>query len=237
MRFFYITVVLCLLIITSASAQSLVRGRVMEFKTRIAIAGTRVENPATGQTSVTDNKGDFSIKAKRNDVLVFSAYSYKPDTVVVTDFNAKEVFLQPLVLNLKEVTIRNTQDVKIATMKDPDFHGQTMSYQLDENGFRKGGVSLRMHLNNSEEKKRQKEQDLQHTDDVANQIAKVFTPENIAKYVPLKGQELDDFIEMYRPSVKQYTAADFNLTTYLNACYKAYQQLPPEKRHPVKLNG
>jgi len=238
MRYLYLVILILLLSATTSYSQNLLKGRVFELKTHIAIGGVKVENQATQQSVVTDNSGNFSIKAKLNDVLVFTVYSYKPDTIVVTNFNAREVYLQPQVLNLKEVTVRQSQDVKMAIPRDPDFHGQTMNYQIDpKTGYYKGGVNARLHWDHSEEKKRQKEENLQHSDVVEDQITKIFTPETVGKYVPLKGQELADFIEMYRPTAKVYTALGFNLTVYLNNCYKEYQQLPPEKRHPVKLNG
>jgi len=68
-------------------------------------------------------------------------------------------------------------------------------------------------------------------------VAKVFSPKNIVQYVPLKGKDMDDFLILYTPTTKVYFAGGFNLTTYLNDCYKKYLKLPEDKRHPVKLTN
>jgi len=68
-----------------------------------------------------------------------------------------------------------------------------------------------------------------------DQIAQVFSPENIAKYVPLKDTDLTNFILLYIPSVKTYTSSDFNLSAYLNASYKKFLELTPEQRNAAQL--
>jgi hypothetical protein len=68
-----------------------------------------------------------------------------------------------------------------------------------------------------------------------DKIAAVFQPKIIAQYVPLTGQDLDNFINLYTPAAKIVMAKDFNLTNYLDACFKKYQALPPDKKQPPKL--
>ncbi len=71
---------------TSLSAQTLfdkqIEGRV--YSDSGDVAATHVLNITSKKASITNNEGFFSIKAKLNDTLVFSAIQYKKKTIVVT---------------------------------------------------------------------------------------------------------------------------------------------------------
>src|ERR1700761_2969505 len=87
---------------SSASAQSTLSGRVFEYKTRIPIGGAKVENINTHAIVTTDTGGRFTIPASRRDLIVYSAFSYKTDSVLVTSLNYKEVFLESTSKQLKD---------------------------------------------------------------------------------------------------------------------------------------
>jgi hypothetical protein len=225
-----------------AYGQGVQKGTVYEIKSHTVVAGLRVENSTNGKVTATDKAGKFSIPAKGGDVLFFKSAFYLPDTVVVTDLRGRDVFVTAKQNELKEVKVTNIEIKKPASgYVDPEFHGQTMIYQrnppsaANPKGDPKGGVILRLHYWNKDEKDKKKQAEFLENEQTRDEIARVFKADNIAKYVPLKGPELDNFILLYIPSVKVYTAPEFNLTNYLSASYKSYLELPPDKRNAGQL--
>ncbi len=225
-----------------AYGQGVQKGTVYEIKSHTVVAGLRVENSTNGKVTTTDKAGKFSIPAKGGDILLFKSSFYLPDTVVVTDLRGMQVLITAKQNELKEVKVTNVEIKKPASgYVDPEFHGQTMIYQrnapsaANPKGDPKGGVILRLHYWNKDEKDKKKQAELLENGKTSDEIAKIFTADNIAKYVPLKGTDLDNFILLYIPSVKVYTASEFNLTNYLNASYKSFMALPPDKRNAGQL--
>jgi hypothetical protein len=220
---------------SAAFAQAPFNGRVLELKTRIGLAGIRVENLNSKKATVTDNTGSFSIPVKTGDLLTFKGFAYSVDTLLVTQPWAKEIFLEPLNNELQPVNITTTETKNLNTYYDPLYHGQSVVYARDKKGYAKGGIIWRIWYWKKDEKKKAKLEAKQRKYDIMYNISLVFKPKTIGKYVPLAGPELDNFITLYTPTPAVYTANDFNLVNYLNACYKKYQELPPEKRQPPKL--
>jgi len=71
-------------------------------------------------------------------------------------------------------------------------------------------------------------------------IANIFSAENIQQYVPIKGQELQNFITLYIPDLKTYNSSGFNLILYLSSSYKEFCKIPVEKRQSadfLKIGG
>jgi hypothetical protein len=213
-----------------ANAQKLFTGRVLENKTRITLAGVRVENLTGKQVVVSDNTGQFSIKAKLGDLIVFRSFAYRKDTVYLADLHEREVFLEPEGNMLKEVTVTN-QEINTKGWVDPTLTGKPVAYLRDEKGNFKGGIALRFGYGKG---KQDKETELLQKEAAKDEVTGVFNAENIGKYVPLKGQELDNFIVMYTPPVKVFKSKSFNLLIYINNSYKEFMKLPAEKRQAAQ---
>ncbi|PTQ98008.1 hypothetical protein C8P68_103167 [Mucilaginibacter yixingensis] len=229
---------LCLLILSlfvfTANAQQKLSGRVFENKTRIYLAGVRIQNLRTKKFTETDDKGHFNIDAALNDVVVFNNFGYEVDTLVLINFKPKEVFLEPKKHMLNEVNV-NVQQVQSFKTYDRDFHNQTMIYQRDNNGNLKGGISLRIWSNKKEERQQAKGAQWVYTERYRLIIDTVFALRNLSKYLPLNGDELMAFRVRYMPTVPQYTSSDFNLLRYIDSCYKNFETLPADKRKLAKL--
>ena len=210
-------------------AQQTIKGRVLENKTREGLAGINIQNLKTKQSILTDNKGRFIIKANLNDLLVLKGFAYENDTLLITQFNDFEVFLQPQDHLLKDVKVTSMDGPSMA-IYDPYFHGQTTAYQTDANGNFKGGVNLRFWYWKKDERKKNRREKMQKDEKVRKEIAKVFSAKRLAAFIPLKDAEMEAFIRLYTPAVNVYLANDFVLPQYLNNCYKKFMQLSPEKR-------
>lgn len=225
-------ILVCLLVwlfAASAYGQQVLKGRVLEEKTRVGLTAINIQNLNTKQTTLSDNKGNFTIKASLNDILLFKGFAYQNDTLIVTKLNSFEVFMLPQEHVLKDVKVTSMDGPSMAVY-NPYFHGQTVAYQTDKNGNFIGGLNFRFWYWKKDEHKRDKLKKMLQNEQAYADIAKAFSPKNVANFVPLKGVELDNFISAYTPSIKVYQANNFNMADYLNACYKKFMQLPIEKR-------
>ncbi|TSD63468.1 hypothetical protein FFF34_017915 [Inquilinus sp. KBS0705] len=234
----YLLVIIFIISSTICFAQSSIKGRVFENKTRIALADVLIENLNTKQSLLADKKGMFTIGAKIGDLLVFKNFAYQTDTLVVIDMREKEVFLEPKQNFLNEVTVRTTDaDTKgIENYYDPQFHNQPVVYHRNSRTKEyDGGITIRLRYWKKDEKKKARLEKLLKKFDTMDEIASVFVPKNIGSYVPLTGAELDNFISLYTPTPEVYSSKKFNLLDYLNDCYKKYEALPLDKRQLPKL--
>jgi len=215
--------------------QDVLKGKVYEIKTNVAIAGIEVSDITNKEVTTTDDKGRFAINAKKGDLVVFKGFTYQSDTVLVTSFS-QDVYLTPRQNMLKEVKVTRDTTTRFNHYYDPEFHGQHVVYQRDDTLGYKGGIAIRFNDSHSSEKKHarlEKEVKDQQTQD---EINKVFSTDNLAKYLPLKGDDLKGFIALYTPTPEVYSQYSFNLLVYLNDSYKKFQALPEDKRHPLAVN-
>lgn len=221
-------------------AQSVFNGRVLENKTRISLRGVVVDNLSNKLKALTGEDGRFSIGAKVGDLLVFRKFSYAPDTLLLTDLHDKEVFLQLQSTQLNQVTITDSSGRTGAAAKnmkyyDPEFHGQPVVYHRDIKGNLDGGITLRLHYFTKDEHDKRKAAKKEEEREVNEEIINLFTPLTVGKYVPLKGQDMENFILLYIPDVKTYHSKDFNLLSYLNESYQKWLKLSDEERKSGQL--
>jgi hypothetical protein len=232
----------CFFGILTVRGQSVFSGRVLENKTRVVLHAIRVENLNNKLKTITGDDGQFAIAAKPGDLLVFNGFAYKPDTLLITDMHSREIFMEPKTTLLNQVTITDTSGRAKANPNavqhyDPEFHGQTVVYQRDAKGYYKGGIAIRLHYWTKDEHRKRKAAQTAKEREISEHISSVFTPLNISKYVPLKGTDMDDFLLLYTPDVKEYTDKKFDLLPYLNACYQNWQTLTPEQRKSADIFG
>jgi len=232
----------CLLFGITANAQSVFSGRVLENKTRIVLRSIRIENQTTKVKTITDERGQFFITAKIGDILIFNGFAYQPDTVLITDMHAREIFMEPKKNMLNQVNITDTSGMAKANRgaflpPDKMFHGQAVVNQRDNNLNEIGGIAIRLHYWSKDEKQRRKAAQSAKDRATSEQISKIFTPLNISQYVPLKGEDMDNFLMLYTPDVKEYTDKRFALVPYVSACYQNWQTLTPEQKRAGDIFG
>lgn len=216
-------------------AQIPLSGKVYELGTRVALPGVKIQNTVTKDNTLSNAAGVFSIKAKAGDILIFESFAYKADTVLVTSTRYLEIYLQPANTNLKQIDIKGTTSTKLGSLKDTIFHNQAVRYQRDANGAPIGGIALKFGYGKSSKEKRNEK--LAHDIVVTREIDQAFSPTNVGNYVPLTGVDLKQFTALYRPTIKQYKAPNFDLMLYINDCYKKFRILPPEQRKLTSLKA
>jgi hypothetical protein len=227
---------LLLLLPFSLVAQDVARGEVRDLTTRQPMEGVTVRHPGSGKTTTTDSAGRFSIAARKNDLLVFTIITHYPDTMVLLRLNGIEVYMEAKANMLEVVKIKGAV-MRAGEMVDRMDNGRAGVYQRNADGTFKGGVALRTGFLSKLSRKEKRIRSAAAARQAGEQISRIFQRWNIAKYVPLEGTELDDFISLYRPTVRQFTTGSFDLLQYLNNAYKDWKQLPPEKRKLPPLPG
>lgn len=224
----------CFLGISLANGQTAFSGRVLEDKTRIVLRSVRIENLSSKLKTISDDRGQFAILAKPGDLLVFNMFSYQPDTVLITDMHSREIFMVPKSTMLNQVNVTEGSAAKAnanaVQFYDPQFHGQPVVYTRDNKMNYTGGVTIRLHYWSKDEKQKRKAEMSAKDREISEHISAIFTSLNIGQYVPLKGTDMDDFLLLYTPDVKEYTDKRFDLVPYLSACYQNWQTLTPEQK-------
>jgi hypothetical protein len=225
---------ICFLFLVNLSyAQGNLTGRIYENKTKVPLAGINIQNLNSHFSTLSDKNGGFAIRAHIGDLITFSGFSYQPDTLYVKDLNSIEILLDLKQNMLKGVQVvtpeTNTGNLTAPPTLAP-FGGHTLVYQTDESGNYVGGVTLRLFDSHKGAKKKKSDAQKAKDEEANQQIDKAFSIQNLQNYLPLKGQELENFIILYRPDIDIFTSKDFNLTVYIDTCYRAFLQIPPEKR-------
>jgi len=215
-------------------AQMPLTGKVYELHTHVVLPQVKVRNTNTKDNTQTNVSGIFTIKAKPGDILILEAFNYKPDTVVVVSARYIEVYLEPQNTTLNQVDIKNTS-TKLGTLRDTTMHNQPVVYQKNQYGEVMGGIAIRFGYGKSKKEKR--DEQLAYNTTATKQIDQSFSADNVSKYIPLRGDELKQFVALYRPTIKQYKAPTFDLTLYINDCYKKFMALPPDQRKLAPLKG
>lgn len=215
---------------TAGYSQQKFHGKIYESDAHVTIGGVVITNLRTKISTVSDSTGKFSIPAAISDLITFKSFVFRTDTVLVVDFREHQVYLTPLVSSLSEVLIAGQKKVKLGSLIDPEYHGQTVVYQRNDDGSLRGGLTFRISYWNKDNKtvrrsiKRMKDQE------IYGEIDKVFNSFTIQKFLPLKGSELNDFVGLYRPSIAVFKSKNFDLFLYLNDSYKKFIALPSDQR-------
>ena len=238
----YLLILLCpVFFFSSVKAQSVFTGRVLENRTRVTLKGVKVRNLVNRFVAATDEKGNFSIGAKQGDILVFTFAAFKPDTLLLTDLHDREIFMLPDVNMLKQVTITDSSGQTGNATKnmvlpyDPEFHGQALAYHRNSKEEYDGGITLRIHYFTKDDRDKRKAALKEEDRRIAEQIEYIFTAENIGRFIPLKGTDMDNFLMLYTPDVERYKDKQFSLPSYLNACYKEWQTLSDADKRSGQL--
>jgi hypothetical protein len=216
-----------LLIWNAANAQIYVRGNVVDASSGARLSDVFVRDITNKQIALTDKSGRFEIKSETGHTLIFSSPSYVPDTLYVVDLTQKRIQLRTRTISLREVNI-TAQRLTFDPHKEyPDVYEKSKVYPLSPSTWfgkeARDARRLKRYFEREEQERR---------------VDQVFNRVYVGSIVPLKGQQLDDFMQLYRPSYAFITSNNSeSLAVYINDSYKKFIALPPEKRHLQRLNG
>jgi hypothetical protein len=220
MNYRYLILSALLFLACTANAQTQVKGTVFELGKNSKVSDVFVRDNQNRQMTITDNKGNFSIRTETGHTLIFSAPGYVSDTLYVTDFTNKKVELVTETIALKQVNISAKREAFDAHKEYPEVYTKSKVYPLSPTSWfskeAKDARRLKKYFKHEEEER--------HVDEV-------FTMNYVQSIIPLRGQELENFMTLYRPT---YAFIQNNngpsLAVYINDSYKKFQALPADKR-------
>ncbi|HEY8780280.1 MAG TPA: carboxypeptidase-like regulatory domain-containing protein [Mucilaginibacter sp.] len=223
MKYFFVFF-LCLMA-GLAGAQGLLKGTVYESGTNNRLPNVFVRDNMAKQYTLTDKQGNFEIRTEPGHLLIFDSPGYVSDTLYVVDMTAKKIMLETKTIALREVNISATRPAFNPQKEYPEVYQKSKLYVLSPTTWfgkeAKDARRLKRYFKNEAEER--------HVDEVFNRAY-------VGSIVPLKGQELEDFMTMYRPSYAFVTSNNGpSLAAYINDSYKKFKALPPEKRRLQRL--
>jgi hypothetical protein len=160
-------------------------------------------------------------------LIIFDSPGYISDTLYLVDLAPKKISLTIKTIALREVSINSTREAFDPHKEYPEIYTKSKVYVMSPSSwFSKEGKDARRlkHYFVREEQER-------HVD-------AVFTRTYVGSIAPLKGQDLENFMTLYRPSYAFLVGNNSDsLAVYINDSYKKFKALPPNKRSLPRLTS
>jgi hypothetical protein len=212
-------------VVNSAMSQGLLKGTVHESGTNNNLPNVFIRDNNNKQLTLTDKDGRFSIRTEPGHIIIFDCPGYVSDTLYVVNLAPKNIMMVTKTIALREVSINATRQFFDPRKEYPEIYTKSKVYIMSPTTwFSKEGKDarrLKRYFAREEEERR---------------VDAVFNRVYVGSIVPLKGQELEDFLILYRPSYSFIKSNDSeSLAVYINDSYKKFKALPVEKRKLPKL--
>lgn len=226
MKLKIITLALLVIVTGMANAQNLLKGTVEETGSKIKLSNVFIRDATNNQLTLTEKNGSFAIRSAPGHLLIFNSPGYVNDTLYVVDMTPKTVKLQILSIALREVKINATRSNFNPKEEYPEVYEKSKVYVLSPSSW---------FSKDSRDARRLKRYFAMEQEE--QQIDNVFNAAYVSSIIPLRGQDLEDFMTLYRPS---YAFVHSNTTQtiaiYIADSYKKFKALPPDKRKLQRLN-
>ena len=223
----YLLAGLMLLSFGSLKAQTLLKGTIYEENSSTKVPNVFVRDNNNKQITISDDNGKFEINTETGHILIFSAPNYIADTLYVVDMSQKKIQLKTKTIALHQVDITASKEAFDPHKEYPEVYEKSKVYPLSPSTwFSKEGKDARRlkRFFRSEEEDRK--------------VDEAFNMYYVGSLVPLKGQDLEDFMTLYRPTYKFVTGNDReSMAVYINDSYKKFMALPPDKRKLQRLTS
>ena len=121
-------------------AQNVVKGSITDQSTNTALNGVEVTNLTSGETVMSDDKGNFTLEADNGDIIIISSFGYDEKEYTYTGQNSLQI-------NLTKTTETNLDEVVVigyGTAKKEDVTGSVN--QISEKDFNKGSITSAQEL-------------------------------------------------------------------------------------------
>lgn len=222
-----------IILITQHVQAQEITGTVSDRASRLRLEEADVFNQTLNKKTKTNAKGEFKIDAYANNILIFNQPGYQPDTLFLINLKPVRRYLSLSDNYLKLVEIK-TEAFKpelqyadvyrkakaIKTAKNQPFIFYPSKY------FSREGKFARRFKRKLEREKTERKIDYRFNEEAVNALT------------PLKGRELDYFMVLYRPTLKQLDKMDDDdLKFYLMASFREFKALPENKRVSPSLKA
>lgn len=202
------------------------KGLVFDRINSSRVSQTIITNTRSRQTTTSDEKGQFILKAIPGDGIIASAAGYVSDTLKTDSTGLLIVYLQKNPLQLKEVRV----SAKSATPSD--HHAMTLKefksiYEdkpLNFNGLDFVTLSA---LFGKKAKQIDSLKGRIEKDYRESVIDSAFNKKKIAEITGLNGQNLTAFMVYFRPTYEFVTESnEYQILTYIRDSYRDYESHP-----------
>lgn len=218
-------------------AQTVTTGTVFDFtKKTLSLPGVSVRNLNSKKSVSTNKEGKYTIAASIGDLIEFSAVGYHTDTLYLTNLLNRTIYLPVKTNNLNDVEVSAVRmNSQITDAKDPLAEKYTL-LSTGGNLNRKrmidkvGGLNLNLGYGKYKRQQR-KEADLEEKEMYQQEIDENFTPKAITDLTKLEGEDLKNFMIIYRPSIEAVKAErPFRYSFYISRAFVAWKKLTPQER-------
>lgn len=214
------------------NAQTQIKGQVLDQASRKGLDKVEVLNMTTQAATQTNVKGEFAIKAKVGDLMVYRLVGYDADTALIISLKEIKRFLHPLTNTLNTVSVSGQVDVK---QQYADVYNKANPVLLTP------GRGIRFYPSSffgKEGRNARRLKKIIENDQVEKEIDKRFNAVTVTALLPLKQPELDTFLVLYRPDVKFAVNADADdFKFYLLEAYERFKALPADQKVLPKLKS
>jgi hypothetical protein len=219
-------------------SQQILGGKIVRKGSTEVLSGVSIINVNQKKINVSDLGGNYKIPALAGDTLLFSSAGYLPDTVIASPYMFLENFLVPLIpriMALPPVRVDEASNYQIDSIKrreDYAFlwkkrHPITLMNEKrsqDGPGFSFSPIG---YFSSTEFRKRRLKKRLRQEEE-DYYVDYKFPRARIAQLTQLKGDSLQIFMVVYRPSYKFCRAANSeDILYYINERLKAFRKGSP----------
>jgi hypothetical protein len=211
----------------SVHAQDLLKGEVRERGNNQKISNAFIHDINSNAMTLVDQNGNFAIRSATGHTLIITSPGYVTDTLFVTDMTLKKITMTVQSIALKQVNITDTRKAFDPREEYPDVYQKSKVYILSPSSWfgKEAHDARRLRRYFEMEQEQQK-------------VDEAFNEGYVSSIIPLKGQELEDFMTLYRPSYKFIINNNrVSMAVYINDCYKKFEALPPDKRTLQRLSS
>ncbi|HEY0176026.1 MAG TPA: hypothetical protein VGC08_06590 [Pedobacter sp.] len=225
----------------AAAQKKPVQGFVIDKESKQRLAKVYIYNSHSDDGLYNNNKGEFSTQASVGDTLFAALQGYGVDTIIYKGNNAIYFQLKPLAIQLREVSItgslitpkerydQNTREYKYAT----DRGSSKDLLNLNSRGVGLGIDAIYNLLSRKGRNARHLQAILER--DYREQIIDYrYNAAFVGRVLRIKGFELQDYMQQYRPSYDfVLVASDYAFIVYLRNNYASYKRNPRALRLPA----
>ncbi|SEA93048.1 hypothetical protein [Pedobacter hartonius] len=219
----------------SAVAQNRpVKGFVIDRESKQRLAKVYIYNSHNDEGLYNNNKGEFSTQASVGDTLFAALQGYGVDTLVYKGNNAIFFQLRPLAIQLREVSIlgssvtpRERYDQTLRDYKYATDRGSSKDL-LNLNSRGAGlGIDAIYNLLSRKGRNARHLQEILERDYKEQVIDYRYNAAFVGRALRIKGFELEDYMQQYRPSYDfVLMASDYAFIVYLRNNYASYKRNP-----------
>lgn len=193
----------------SIQAQKVIWGYVKDSVTNEPIEMASITNTNKNNTVITNQKGLFKIEVSKNDILSVAAVGYYFDTVlysgIISATDTITLFLKPISRSLNDVTVQNTgvnQYSLDSLRRIREFTEEMVSPPVKSVELANSGAGIGISLNRLSKREKNKRNAIRIFNNSEKQayVDYRFSTAIVNKYSGLKGEELQVFMQSYRPS-------------------------------------